>query len=143
MNMLRKMAVAVAVVLLVGSVYAEYVPFKVSLTPAERLNVLNILPKEGNIITIQSVRRLEEELRLTVEEQVIMEFEIDPNTGNILNLTKPADNGGIKWDKVPEKEFTFGDLEKGVVVGALKKLDKQEKLPVYMLSIYEKFVGVE
>jgi hypothetical protein len=124
---------AVAVVLcLVSAVYAEYVPFKVSLNLFERLTVMSLLPKESNFTTLKIINDLNMELAPTEEEINLSELKVN-NDGTVSAI----------WGKVPEKEFTLGEIAKKVIVDALKKLNKEDKLQMQYYTIYEKFVGGE
>ena len=100
----------------------------------ERLNLLNILPKEGDITTIRLVRELREKLSFTEEEH------------NELQITSEGDT--VKWktedDKgklIPQtKEIEFGHTAFGIITNALKKLNEQKKIKEEHLELYEKFV---
>ena len=128
---MRKLGLAVAVLLLLGSLcFAEYVPCKVKLGLLDRLVVMGLLPQESNFATLKIVTDLQLQLGPTDEE-----FK---KAG-----LAPAPNGGIiakDWDAVEEKEFTFGEIAEGIIVDALKKMDKEKKLKREFMSVYEKFV---
>ena len=54
------------------------------------------------------------------------------------------ENGGIEatlgWEIVEPKEIIFGDIAKKIIIDALEKLDKEEKLQQQHFIIYEKFI---
>ena len=109
---------------------AAYEPFKVKLNLFERLVVMGLLPKEENFLTLVIIRNLQMELAATEAE------------AKLAGLV-PVDTGGTRaedWLAVPEKEIIFGDIAKGLVVDALKKLDETKKLTNDYFTIYEKFV---
>lgn len=128
---LNIIALVLCIVLIMGIMaYAEYQPFKVKLGLFERLVVMSLLPAEGSFVTLKIVRDLQMELSLTEEEIA-------------LSGIKDLPTGGVEakdWDAVPEKEFIFGDKAKEIIVNALVKLDKDEKLRNEHFSVYEKFV---
>jgi len=41
---------------------------------------------------------------------------------------------------VPEKEITLGETAEGIIVKALKKLDKEMKLRAEHMTVYAKFI---
>lgn len=139
MKKMAKVGLAVVVLMLMVSVaFAEYIPFKVSLTPSERLNVMSVLPQKDNIVTLRIVSNLEQEIGLTEEEMDIIGFIIE--NGRVINLGKLTEED---WNRVPAKEFTLGEIAKQLIADALKELSRREELQKYQLSIYDKFVGVE
>lgn len=110
--------------------FAAYEPFKVELTLFERFVVRTLLPVEGSYSTLKIVWELQMELATTEEENKLAGLEDLPGGGT------DAEN----WDAVEPKEIVFGDITKGLIVDALKKLDEQERLTQQHISIYEKFV---
>ncbi len=101
---------------------------------AERIALLNILPFEGNIITLRVVRELQSELSFTEDE--IKQWKIK-------NTMQPDGRGVVVWDSdftAKTKDIKIGDTAKGVIVEQLKKLEQQQKLRLEMLDLYEKFV---
>ena len=109
---------------------AEYVPFKVKLNVFERIVILSLLPTETNYTNWKIINDIKNELSLTEQEVVACEIQV------------LEDGSGMtgKWDAVPEKEITFGEVTEKIVVDALKKLDAEGKLLVEHISLYEKFV---
>jgi len=120
-------------VLLMGMVaLAAYEPFKVKLGLFERLVCMALLPTEGSFATLKIVRELQMELAPTEEEYKLAGLKDDLLTGRI--------NAELGWDKVEDKEIVFGDIAKAIIVSALEKLDKEEKLTQQHFSLYEKFI---
>ncbi|GAI09310.1 unnamed protein product, partial [marine sediment metagenome] len=125
-------ALILCIVLIIGMVaYAEYEPFKVKLGLFERLIVLSFYQQvEGSFATLKIVRELQMELAPTEEEYKLAGLQ-------------DLEGGGVNaedWLAVPEKEIVFGDKAKEIIVNALIKLDKDEKLRQEHFSVYEKFV---
>lgn len=97
----------------------------------ERLKVLELLPKEGDVTTIKLVRKLRESLSFSEEEHKTLNFR---QLGTQLQWSKK---------EVPEKDVHFGEIGIKMIVDALKQLDKIKKLKEAHLSLYEKFVEKE
>ncbi len=103
---------------------------KIKLSVFERLVLLNILPKEGNFLTLKIVRQLREGLSFEEKEIKEVDLTIDPKTGQ------------ATWDtaKDPNKEIEIGREAKKIIVEVLEKLDKDNKLGEQHITLYEKFV---
>lgn len=95
----------------------------------ERISLLGILPKEGDFATLKIIRQLREDLSFSEEEH------------KSLNIQMVGE--GISWDQEKDKgkDIKIGDKAKEIISDALKQLDKQKKLPMQCLSLYEIFVG--
>ena len=122
--------ILVFVMLMSAIALTAYEPFKVKLNLYERVVCMSLLPKEGSFVTLKIIRDLQMELAPSEEEAKIAELE-DLPTGGI-----KAEN----WFLVVEKEIVFGDIAKGLIIDALKKLNEEEKLTNDHFSIYEKFI---
>ncbi len=96
----------------------------------ERLVLLNILPKEGNFVTLKITRRLQEGLSFNEKEIKELNIKTDPKTGNA--------TWNAKADK--EKEVEMGREARKIIIEALEKLDKDEKLTQDHYTLFEKFV---
>jgi len=99
----------------------------VKLTVLERLLLLGLLPKRGNLTTLKIVRDLENELSFSEEEHARLQF----------NSTDDS----VKWQVGAEqdKEIEFGPKAQTMVRDVLAELDKQETLTMQHLSLCEKF----
>ena len=122
----------ISLLLLVVSVRAQYVPFKVKLNIMERFVVQSLLPKETNYATHKIINDLRTQLAPTEEELAKINLRATPDGGSTAD-----------WDAVPEKEFVFGEISEGMIKGALEDLDKKGKLLQEHLSVYEKFIKRE
>ena len=98
------------------------------LSVKERLNLLLILPAEGNFSTIKIVRQLREDCSFS--EQDHKDFEIK------------TDNNRFQWeqDKEKNKEIKIGEKATDIIVSTLKKLDADEKLTDGQIELWEKFI---
>ena len=95
----------------------------------ERLMLLQVVPKEGNFLTLKVVRDLTSTLAMNDEE--FKDF----------GITQDGDQ--ITWNLkgLQEKEVEIGEKATDIIVDALKKLDQDKKLEQRHLSLYEKFIG--
>jgi fructosamine-3-kinase len=101
---------------------------KMKLNLSERLTILGILPKEGSFVTLQIIRDLQKNLSPTEEE--FKEFEIKQDAQKI----------GWNAKGAIEKEIKLGEKAQDIVVEVLKELDKNKKLSLQHVSLWEKFV---
>jgi hypothetical protein len=105
------------------------IKMKYKLNIAERLGLLDVLPREGSFITLKIVRDLQSSLSFTEKE--LEEFGINQEGNN------------IKW--FPEKsnetiEIEIGERAQDIIIAALKKLDESKKLTPNHFNLYELFV---
>ena len=100
------------------------------LTVMERLVLLQILPKEGNLLQLKIVRQLREELSFSEQEHATLNFQ--------------EGDGLINWDqnKAGPKEVELGTKALEMIHKALAELDKAGKLRAEYLDLCEK-VGFE
>lgn len=100
---------------------------KVGLNVLERGVLLKILPGEGNFLTLRLIRELTNKLSLSAQE--IAEFEL------VIDGNKTSWN--VKGAQPTEIEF--GDVEADLIKKKLKELDDGSKMPIQLLTVYEKF----
>lgn len=99
-----------------------------NLSVEERVIILSLLPSEGSFATLKILSQLRMGLSFTEEELkkwVIVEI--------------PAE-GRISWEEDGEAEIPIGEKATDVIVDALKKRDKENKLPIQAIGVYEKFI---
>ena len=96
---------------------------------ADRINLLNILPAEGNIVTLRIVNDLREALGFS--EQEIADAKIQASA-----------EGRVTWDATAAttKDVKIGDTARDTIKTALKKLDDEKKLTTELIPIWDKFV---
>lgn len=106
---------------------------KQKLNIAERIALLNILPYEGNVVTLKIIRDLQNQLGFSEEEMKRFKMK---------NIRKPDGSTFAVWDSKydEKKEIEIGDAANTIVVEQLKLLEKGKKLRMEMLTLYEKFV---
>ena len=108
------------------------------LTVFERANLLGLLPKEGNIKTLRTVRKAQEVIALSDEE-------------NERWQPRVIDGGRMEWktadeDGTPipqEADVPLSELAFELIREKLIKADEAEKLKLEHYSLYEKFVERE
>jgi hypothetical protein len=96
----------------------------------ERLVLLNLLPAEGDIITLRVLRDLRNTLGLSEDELAVLHFE---NVG-----------GSLRWstegaEQIGEVEVKLGAVAKSIIVAALDRLNQDKKLRREHLSLCDKF----
>ena len=96
------------------------------LNVGERLLALQILPREGNFLTLAVKRELISKLGITPED--------------IANNDIVEKDGQISLGKNIENEFKLSDVECTLIKNQLKELNDHEKLVSEMMTLYEKFV---
>lgn len=91
--------------------------------------LLNILPREGTIMTIKIVRELREALSFSEAEHKSLNFQ-------------KLEDGGMQWDEkaIGDKEVPVGPRAHALIVETLERLDKEKKLTEDSLSVWDKFV---
>ena len=94
----------------------------------ERLTLLQVLPQEGNFLTLKIIRDLTEVVGLNEKE--FKKFGI-----------KEAD-GQVSWNQkgAEEIEIEIGEKATDIIVEALRGMDEKKKLEQRHLSLYEKFM---
>jgi len=94
----------------------------------ERLILLQVLPAEGNFVTLRIVKDLKGIVALS--EADFKEFEVK-------QLGEQ-----VKWNEKgnEEREIEIGEKATDIVIEGLKKLDKEKKLTERHFTLYEKFV---
>jgi len=95
----------------------------------DRLILLNILPKEGDITTLKIIRTLKDNLSFSEDEHKSLEFK---HEGDQIAWQQGAD--------IP-KEIEIGEKATDIIIESLKSLNKAKKLTEAHLPLYEKFIG--
>jgi hypothetical protein len=101
--------------------------------PAERINLLNVIPKEGTASTLKIIRDLQTALGFTEEEhrEFIVEYKLS-------NGSKYED---LNKDKLTVlKDVAVGEKAHDIIVEALKTASEQKKLHISTLGLYERVV---
>jgi hypothetical protein len=94
----------------------------------ERIRLLNILPEQGNLLTIKIVRQLREALSMSEEEHESAAIKVTDDR--------------ITWDPdYPDKEIVIGAKGKEIIEKRLRELNEKNELTVADLDLWEKFIG--
>jgi len=102
---------------------------KLNLT--ERIVALNLLPQEGNFLTLRTIR--EHQMKISPSEAEIKKYGVTEQDGKIF-FANP---------QLAEKEtvdIEIGEIVTNIITEALETLNKEEKLKPVQMSLYEKFV---
>ena len=99
----------------------------------DRLLLLNLLPKEGDLTSIRIVRQLRESLSFSEEDHKTLHMEQfeDEQTHQMM----------LRWNQeFPAKEVSIGPKAQLLIGDQLKALDSAKKLTEEFLSLYDRFV---
>ena len=105
----------------------------VKLSLKNRIALLNILPHEGNIITLRIIRDLQK--TLSFSEAEISDYGI--------TMTQINDNVQTNWNAAGNKAFKnvkIGENAESIIVEKLKELNEKKQLRMSLLDLYERFV---
>ncbi len=106
----------------------------VRLTIAERMSLLDLLPLQGNIVTLRLLTELRLKVALTAEE--IEEYGVKQNRGGDGRVW-------VEWNPDFDKsrvDISLNDHEKGIVTREIMRLEQQSQLTMNTLPLYDYFV---
>ena len=103
--------------------------FKLNLN--ERITLMEVLPLEGNFITLKVIRELK--LNLGVKDEEFKKFDIQQKDKRITWNNKGNE----------EFEFEFGEKATDIIIEQLEELNKSKKLEDRHFSLFEKFIKNE
>ena len=101
----------------------------------DRLMVVQLLPKEGNLIALRLIKDITQKTELTQEEMKQIEM-------------KPTQTGGVLWDDKKEKKFgkrliKLSSAEIGYMKDQVKKLDEKEKISRDAFELAERIHNIK
>lgn len=99
-----------------------------NLSVLERLIILSILPNEGDFATLRILQSLKMSLSFTEDEM------------KAFGITSNEETQQTAWEVNGDTEIPVGEKATDIVVDALKKLDREKKLPENAMGVYEKFI---
>ena len=105
----------------------------VKLSLRDRIALLNILPHEGNIITLRIMRDLQKDLSFSeaeISDYAITMMQVNENIKTTWNA---AGNKAVKNVKI-------GENAESIIVEKLKELNEKKQLRMSLLDLYERFV---
>jgi hypothetical protein len=100
----------------------------------DRITLLNILPNEGNVVTLRLIMDFQRQVGFTGKE--IKDWKI-------ANKVDGRGRPYVVWDSdftEATKDIQIGDAMSGIIVNQLKNLDRNGKLSIDMMSLYDRFV---
>jgi len=97
----------------------------------ERIALIGLLPKRGNVDTVKMSAMLNVALAIKPEEAEAIEFKIDGRQAN-WNAEKEAE--------LPPKVFPLSAQAKRFVVGILKRMNKAKEISFESLGLWMRFV---
>ena len=98
------------------------------LTIFESLQLIQILPAAGNILTLRVIQDLKRKIEFSAKEQ--QEYGLKHNEAG----------SKIVWEKEHVRDFDFEEKELEVISKSLKALDEKEALTMGHMSLWEKFI---
>lgn len=100
----------------------------------ERIQLITILPLEGDVTTLRIVRELRESLSLSEEEHKEFGVETTEHDGQVTyRWTNPAAASA-------PREIQFRPKALAIIVEAFKRLNQSKRLRAELLPLYERFV---
>ena len=100
------------------------------LNTLDRIVILGLLPKVGDITTLRISRELESRLGFSEEEHKRLKIEVNKRDGNIY------------WDSDADAPINIdlGDVATRIIKDALLEMNERRQLTRDHLSLYERFV---
>ena len=105
----------------------------VELTVPERMRLMSLLPEQGNLITVLTVRKIREKLGL----------DEDIKEGGVTHIPHRSGDVGkdqIKWENNYVRSIPFSKGARAMVHSQLKRMDTDGKLTQADVSLCEKFL---
>ena len=103
----------------------------------ERLILLNIVPNDGNILTLRIVKDLKDALSLSEGELAALKGLMEIGEDGGVNLSPKADTA------VFPKEISIGPEAYKVVMDAFSGLDRKNKMQMAFLPLYDRLTAVD
>jgi hypothetical protein len=94
----------------------------------ERIQLLQYLPREGDIVSLRILQTLRLSIGFTEDEIKKFELKTDEET----NLTT--------WDNDEKVDIPIGEKATDLIVDAFKKMNAEKNLPDIAIDLYDKFV---
>jgi hypothetical protein len=103
------------------------------LSVVERITLLQILPQQGDFLTLRIIHELRQALSFTEDEIAEFGLEVDP------------EKSLVRWNQQATRdvEMPIGVKANRIIVDTLLELDNNKKLTEGHLSLYEKFCSGE
>ena len=103
-----------------------------NLSILDRLTLIEVLPKQGDMITLSIVTDIIEKIKFTQDD--ITKYGIV--------VTQMGENTNYQWDetKKEEKKATFTETETNIIKDAFMRLDKEKKMTLRMMPTAKKYL---
>jgi hypothetical protein len=94
----------------------------------DRIVLMQVLPPEGNLITMRVLREFKAQLDFTADEIKAREIR--------------TEGGMMQWNGEGDKKIVeVSAAVRDIIKAAFKKLDDEKKITVQMLPVYDLFLG--
>lgn len=103
------------------------VPISMNLSVGERVILLNVLPQQGDIITLRIVRDLQSALSFSEREHKKLKFN--------------QEGQRVNWTGELSKTVPIGPKAHVVIQTELEKQSREGTLPMQAVTLYERFCG--
>lgn len=102
---------------------------KLKLSVGDRLVLLSMLPREGDLITLRTVRDAKTTISFSDAEREALKLKSKPD-------------GTVEWDTSVEQESSIAltDSAFEVILTRFDQMDKEKKIPLSYLDTYEKLM---
>lgn len=99
-----------------------------TLDTKERLVLLAVLPLQGELTTMRTVRDIRQLLEFNESEQSALKFE--------------QSSEGTKWNASAEvkRDFDITPLMSRLILDSFSKLDKEGKIELVHIAVYDRFL---
>ncbi len=96
----------------------------------DRINLLQVLPVEGDVVTVRILKKLRADLGFTEEE--IKEHKIKSEANRVM------------WEETGYKAgISIGEKATDIIKDAFRRLDREGKIREEMLPLYDTFMGAD
>lgn len=99
-----------------------------NLNVLDRIQLLQHLPREGDILSLRILQTLRTSIGFSEKE--IKEF----------GLESDEETNQTTWESDEEVDIPIGEKATDIIVDALKKLNEEKKLPDTAIDLYDKFI---
>jgi hypothetical protein len=101
----------------------------VKLGVGERFKLIELLPREGDRVTAKVLRGMLDKLDFSAED--IQKYKIE-------NVILEDGKQQVRWNSKEEAELIFNDVELEIVGRKVKELEKEKKISVDLLALFDK-----
>ena len=99
----------------------------------ERMGILGVLPQQGTVVALKTIRVLREELAIDQAEKIIVGMVEDPARGT--SVWETEKEGGVA-----AKTIDITEAMNGVIVENLNRMNNSGQLTELQIGVYDRFV---